>query len=630
MFQLDVVKVSVSVPLSPDLLTTHHPAFLYEAFESVEVLVSTTAQAQSQGEVPNPELSSTSPGELTISWDAPDPAPSDYRIVWAKQDLGLPSYKDANEANRGNEYPDGTETSITLTGLAKGETFKARMRARYTSGGQNNGSWSGPWTDTVTARVQDNPPAAPTGLTADASYDSVTLNWTAPTQRTVTGYRVFRGTDADSLSPIVQDTGNTSTEYTDSTVAAETTYHYAVLALSQDGDGAKSAAVSVTTRAEPQPVPSTPTGLVTIPSHDRVTLSWNEPQDSSITGYQIWRGADAASLASIKADTGNALVSYVDNTVTAETAYHYAVSAINQTGTGDRSGAVSATTPAAPQQSTETISLQLSSANPGELTISWTGPVPAPSDYRIVWAKQELDFLSYSSTNEANRGNEYPGGTETSLTLSGLIKGETFKAQIRARYQRDGQNNRPNSPWTETVTTRVKDDPPAAPTGLTADASHDSITLTWTAPATGTVTGYRVLRGTNANSLSTIAQNTGNTTVEYTDSTVTAETTYHYSVLALSQDGNGVQSTTVSTTTLAEPRQQQENTNSVPTASNARRHQLRRHRNRRDLCFRERHPAGERPGRRDDDHFRANQGARNGIGGSQSPVRFRWGNRART
>ena len=59
-----------------------------------------TAQAQS-GTLPTPELSSTSPGQLTISWDAPDPAPSDYRIVWAKQDLGFPSYKNANEANRG-------------------------------------------------------------------------------------------------------------------------------------------------------------------------------------------------------------------------------------------------------------------------------------------------------------------------------------------------------------------------------------------------------------------------------------------------------------------------------------------------------------------------------------------------
>ena len=85
---------------------------------------------------------------------------------------------------------------------------------------------------------------APTGVTADASHNSVTLSWTAPSQGTVTGYRVLRGTETGNLSPIVQDTGNTSTEYTDSTVAAETTYHYAVLALSQDGDGARSAAVS--------------------------------------------------------------------------------------------------------------------------------------------------------------------------------------------------------------------------------------------------------------------------------------------------------------------------------------------------------------------------------------------------
>ena len=31
-----------------------------------------------RGAVPNLRLSSASPGELTISWDAPDPAPSDY------------------------------------------------------------------------------------------------------------------------------------------------------------------------------------------------------------------------------------------------------------------------------------------------------------------------------------------------------------------------------------------------------------------------------------------------------------------------------------------------------------------------------------------------------------------------
>ena len=211
---------------------------------AVILLGAMAAQAQSDnGAVPNLRLSSAGPGELTISWDAPDPAPSDYRVNWAEQSLGFLSYKNSNEANRGNEYPSGEKRSITLTGLTKGETFRVMARARYTSGGRNNGPWSGPWTDTVTARVKDDPPpppppAAPTGLTASrVAHDSVTLTWTAPSRGTVTGYRVLRGTDANSLSAIVEDTGSTGTEYTDTTVAAETAYYYEVLALSPDGDG---------------------------------------------------------------------------------------------------------------------------------------------------------------------------------------------------------------------------------------------------------------------------------------------------------------------------------------------------------------------------------------------------------
>ena len=162
-----------------------------------------------------------------------DPVVRRGRVNWAEQSLDFLSYKNSNEANRGNEYASGEKRSITLTGLTKGETFKVMARARYTSGGQNNGAWSGPWTETLTTRVKDDPPAAPTGLAASqVAHDSVTLTWTAPSRGTVTGYRVLRGTDANSLIAIAQDTGNAGTEYTDSTVAAETTYFYAVLALS--------------------------------------------------------------------------------------------------------------------------------------------------------------------------------------------------------------------------------------------------------------------------------------------------------------------------------------------------------------------------------------------------------------
>ena len=161
----------------------------------------------------------------------------------------------------------------------------------------------------------------------------MTLTWTAPSRGSVTGYRVLRGTDANSLSAIVEDTGSTGTEYTDTTVAAETAYYYEVLALSPDGDGVQSATASVTTPAAPQP-PSAPTGLVATPSHDRVSLSWDDPQNSSITGYRIWRGPDADNLTELVSDTGSASTSYTDDTVSAETAYRYAVAAINAHGAG--------------------------------------------------------------------------------------------------------------------------------------------------------------------------------------------------------------------------------------------------------------------------------------------------------
>ena len=280
-----------------------------------------TAQAQNEpGAVPNLQLDSASPGVLTVTWDTPDPTPSDYRLVWAEQSLGYPSYKNANEADRGNEYPGGSATSITLTGLTKGETFKVRVRSRHTSGGNNNGPWSGPWTAAVSTRIKNDPPAAPTGLTAGrVAHDSVTISWTAPgSGSAVSGYRILRGTDASNLSAIAPDTGGTGTEYTDSTVAAETTYHYGVLALSQDGDGAQSATASATTGAAPQDKGSkgsqkgdpegsigtrdthaVPPNLAVEPGDGRLTFTWDEPVITSVHtivhySYQYGKTTDSS------------------------------------------------------------------------------------------------------------------------------------------------------------------------------------------------------------------------------------------------------------------------------------------------------------------------------------------------
>ena len=314
------------------------------------------AHAQAQhGAIPSLTLHSTEPGQLIITWETPEQAPTDYRISWANSSLGFPSYNSPNEAERGNVYPDVSENTLTLNNLTPGDSYKVQIRSRYYNADRSVHESSGPWTATTTQRVKNHPPAAPTGLTASpVEHDSLTLTWNDPQDTNITGYRIQRGTDANSLHTIEPNTGSPSTNYTDSTVAADTTYHYAVQALSQDGNGARSI-TSVTTPAEPEETvqndpPTAPTGLTAAQvTHDSLTLTWDDPQDANITGYRVRRGTSADGLSTIEADTASTSAQYTDSTVAAETTYHYAVQALSANGDSPQSGSTSATTPEAPK-----------------------------------------------------------------------------------------------------------------------------------------------------------------------------------------------------------------------------------------------------------------------------------------
>lgn len=72
--------------------------------------------------------------------------------------------------------------------------------------------------------------------------------------------------------------------------------------------------------------------------------------------------------------------------------------------------------------------------------------------------------------------------------------------------------------------------PSTPPTGLKATPTSTSVALSWTAPTVGTVTGYQVLRGG-----SVLASTTG---TSFTDTAVSASTSYTYAVKALLADGS--------------------------------------------------------------------------------------------
>ena len=130
--------------------------------------------------------------------------------------------------------------------------------------------------------------------------------------------------------------------------------------MSPAGVSAGSGYVRAQTSAAP-PVPARPTGLTaTSVGHDSVTLGWDDPADSSVTGYQVLRRVGSSGpFTAIEDNTGSAAAGYTDSTVQADTDYEYRVIAVNGDGASPESDSLSART------------------LPG-LTFAAVTPVPAP------------------------------------------------------------------------------------------------------------------------------------------------------------------------------------------------------------------------------------------------------------
>ena len=172
-------------------------------------------------------------GQLLLTWTAPaapNADPTDYHVNWGKSAEDYP----ADTAPDGNDHP--TDTTLTLTVLDFDTEYKIRVRARYTDGENADSPWNGPWTET-TAQVKLPLPAAPfIGAIAVTPDGDVLLSWfKLKEDDSITGYQILRGPDADSLVVIEDDTGSSSTSYTDTAPPAGQTHTYGVKARNSAG-----------------------------------------------------------------------------------------------------------------------------------------------------------------------------------------------------------------------------------------------------------------------------------------------------------------------------------------------------------------------------------------------------------
>ena len=492
----------------------------------------------------------TAPGALTglaaaggidridLSWTAPasdgGSAITGYKIEVSPD--GITNWTD-RDANTG----DAT-TTYAHTGLAAGTTRHYRVSAINTNG-------TGDASNVANATTGTTVPGAPTVLSATASRTTqIDLSWIAPASNggSITGYKIEVSSDGiTNWTDRVADTGDATTTYAHTGLAAGTTRHYRVSAINTNGTGDASNVANATTATTATTVPGVPTVLsATASGSTRINLSWTVPASdggSALTGYKIEVSSDGGSNWSDRvADTGDANTTYYAHTgLTAGATRHYRVSAINTNGTGDASNVANATSfttvPGAPT------SLSATASWPTQINLSWTAPANnggfAITGYRI---EISLDGI----TNWRARS----GNATTTYFQIGLAPGTTRHYRVAARNT-NGLGAASNVANATTGTTV-----PGVPTDLSATASGTTqIDLSWTAPASNggsTITGHKIEVSSDGGSNWTDrVANTGDATTTYAHTGLAPGTTRHYRVSASNTNGTGATSNVAPATT---------------------------------------------------------------------------------
>ena len=328
-------------------------------------------------------------------------------------------------------------------------------------------------------------PLAPGGLAATAGRRSVTLEWTDPGDSTIDGYEVRHGESTAALpaweaSHEIADSDSSTSGHSVAGLDDGTEYTFEVRAYNEGGAGPAS---SVT--ATPSAPPAAPDSLTATIGDGTVKLTWADPHDATITGYElrhtvgsaglgrppVWSGdswpvVDADSAAVRRVTVGN---------LTNGSPYTFQLRALNAAGEGASSGVV-----AFPSEAPWGLAAV---ASEGAVTLTWDGP-----GYHYI---DQFEYR-YAPGDDADppewEGVAWHAVTHGSrrVTVANLTNGTTYAFEVRV-VDEDGNRG--------TTASRVTERPgprPAAPDSLTATIGDATVTLTWADPGDGAITGYEL------------------------------------------------------------------------------------------------------------------------------------------
>ena len=255
-----------------------------------------------------------------------------------------------------------------------------------------------------------------------------------------------------------------ATSYAVTGLTNDVVYTFRLRAVNRSGNGPASDRLNVT----PKAVPYAPDNLLAAGGNGQVALSWDDPEDDTITGYKYSTdgGTTFAEIGGSGATTTTYTVTGLTNGVT----HTLALRAVNDLGNGAPSTVSALMVPVAPAN--------LSAApGDGKVALSWADPGNAT-----------ITKYQYSTDGDANF-SDFDGGINsatTANTVTGLTNYQEYSFQIRA-VNASGEGPASNS---ASATPRIGK--PAKPTGLGAVAGDKQVTLRWTDPDDSTIDAYQI------------------------------------------------------------------------------------------------------------------------------------------
>ena len=164
-------------------------------------------------------------GSVNLVWSAASDADTASFSLYRAEAPGSFSSSPIAAGLTGTSFPDAT--------AANGTTYFYALTAVDASG--NESDFSDEVSATPELELDNTPPDAPTGLSANPGDASVALDWADNTEPDLAGYRIYRSTSSGSNgSALTPDPVGSS--YSDSGLDNGTTYFYVVTAVDTSGN----------------------------------------------------------------------------------------------------------------------------------------------------------------------------------------------------------------------------------------------------------------------------------------------------------------------------------------------------------------------------------------------------------